>query len=122
MKIVSVPTGDCEAFCVSDCLSGNGVIVSDSIFSELFYLEHVSGDKLFPIKLRNRDTGKVSFRVSPGGSGGNTKEVSSEVDCEFEVRRLVFEQGYAVRAATRDKSRSGLYKLGIRSINRGVTI
>ncbi|OZB41964.1 MAG: hypothetical protein B7X50_05770 [Alishewanella sp. 34-51-39] len=94
----------------------------DSIFSELFYLEHVSGDKLFPVKLRNSDTGKVSFRVSPGGSGGNTKEASSEVDCEFEVKRLVFEQGYAVRAATRDKSRSGLYKLGIRSIKRGVTI
>ncbi|RUO20782.1 hypothetical protein CWE06_05625 [Aliidiomarina haloalkalitolerans] len=96
--------------------------MSDSIFSDLFYLDHVSGDKLFPVKIRNRDTGKVSFRVSRGGTGGNTKEAGYEVDCEFEVKRLVFDHGYAVRASTRDKSRNGLYKLGMRSIKGAVAI
>lgn len=96
--------------------------MNDSIFSDLFYLEHVSGDKLFPVKIRNRDTGKVSFRVSRGGTSGNTKEAGSEVDCEFEVKRLVLDQGYAVRASTRNKSRNGLYKLGMRSIKGAVPI
>lgn len=96
--------------------------MSDSIFSDLFYLEHISGDKLYPVKVRNRETGKVSFRVSPGGTGGNTREAGSEVDCEFEVKRLVLDQGYAVRASTRNKSRNGLYKLGMRSIKEAVPI
>lgn len=92
----------------------------DVLFSELFYLEHESGDRLYPVRMRNRDTGRVSFRVSVGGSGGNTKEAGHEIDDEREVKRLVIEQGYAVRAATKNNARKGLYKIGMKSIRRAV--
>ncbi|EOX4805143.1 hypothetical protein ACFKIT_003765 [Vibrio alginolyticus] len=94
--------------------------MSSELFSELFYLVHESGDELYPYRIKNRDTGKVAFRVSEGGEKGNTKEVSEEIDCEYEVKRLVLEHGYAVRAQTLDKTRSGLYKLGQRSIKKAV--
>ncbi len=94
--------------------------MSNPIFSELFYLEHNSGDKLYPVKMKNKESGKVAFRVSPGGTGGNTKEAGQELECESEVKRLVFDLGYAVRAATKNKSRTGLYKIGMKSISRAV--
>ena len=94
--------------------------MSSSVFSELFYLEHESGDKVYPARMKNKDTGKISFRVSPGGTGGNTKEAGMEVDDENEMKRLVISDGYAVRAATKDKKRQGLYKIGTRSIIRVV--
>lgn len=94
--------------------------MSSEIFSDLFYLLHESGDQLYPCRMKNRDTGKVAFRVSKGGEKGNTKEVGQEIDCELEVKRLVLEHGYAVRAKTLDKTRNGLYKLGQRSIKKAV--
>lgn len=87
-------------------------------FGSLFYLEHNDGDKLYPIRMRNRDTGKVAFRVSKGGTSGNTKDVGLEIDDEAEVRRLVHEQGYAVRAKSRKSGKEGLYKVGQRSIRQ----
>lgn len=87
-------------------------------FSNLFYLEHNDGDRLYPVRMKNRDTGKVAFRVSKGGPAGNTKEVGLEIDDEKEVRRLVHEHGYAVRAKSRKSGREGLYKVGQRSIKQ----
>ena len=93
---------------------------SSDLFSNLFYLLHQSGDKLYPVKIKNRDTGKVSFRVSKGGAGGNTKESGIEIEDEYKMKKYVLEQGYAVRAATTSKSRNGLFKIGQRSIVRAV--
>lgn len=93
---------------------------SADLFSNLFYLLHQSGDKLYPVKMKNRDTGKVSFRVSKGGTGGNTKESGMEVEDEYQMKKYVLEQGYAVRASTKNKSRNGLFKTGQRSIIRAV--
>ncbi|WP_305402237.1 hypothetical protein [Photobacterium leiognathi] len=90
------------------------------IFSNLFYLVHESGDHLYPCRMKNKDTGKVCFRLSEGGKAGNTKEVGIEVDCELKMKDLVLNQGYAVRAKTLDKGRNGLYKLNQRSIIRAV--
>jgi len=90
------------------------------LFSNLFYLLHQSGDKLYPVKMKNRDTGKVAFRVSRGGTGGNTKESGMEIEDEYLMKKYVFEQGYAVRASTMNKSRNGLFKIGQRSIVRAV--
>lgn len=86
------------------------------IFSDLFYMVHSSGDKLFPVRVKNRSSGIAAFRVSPGGMGGNTKEAGMEVSNENEMKRLVLEEGFAVRASTVDRSRTGLYKMGQRSI------
>ncbi len=85
-------------------------------FSNLFYLLHKSGEKLNPVRMQNRDTGKSSFRVSPGGTGGNTKEIGIEVDCELEMKNYVVNKGYAVRASTKNGTRKGFYKVGQRNI------
>ena len=87
-----------------------------NVFSDIFCLHHKTGDVLYPIKMRNKDTGVVAFRVSPGGSKGNTKKISIEVEDEHEMKRYVFEYGYSVRASTQDRKRHGLFKVGQRSI------
>lgn len=120
---------------VSVCLRDDGVLIDEKRvekntvnssetrngkFSYLFYLLHQNGDKLYPVRMKNRDTGKIAFRVSKGGTGGNTKEVGMEIDDEHLMKRYVLEQGYAVRAATLNRSREGLYKVDQRSIIRAV--
>lgn len=70
--------------------------------------------------MRNKETGKLAFRVSLGGTGGNTKEKGEELDCELKVKDLVLNHGYAVRVKTKDKKKQGLYKVGQRSIVRAV--
>lgn len=92
----------------------------DNTFTNLFYFEHVSGGQLYPVKVKNRDTGKVAYRLSAGGVGGNKKEVSIEIDSEQQMKKMVLEEGFAIRAASKDRKRNGLYKLGMRSINRAV--
>ncbi|HAS6222287.1 TPA: hypothetical protein I7183_23050 [Vibrio vulnificus] len=94
--------------------------MTSEVFTDKFYLIHESGDHLYPCRIKNRDTGKVSFRVSKGGKNGNTKAIGQEVECELEVESLVLEHGYAVRAKTKDKTRNGLYKLNQRSILKAV--
>ena len=83
-----------------------------------FYLLHETGDRLYPVRMEDRDTGRKAFRVSPGG---NTKRDSIEVESEAELRRCVFVEGFAVRAATLTGTRTGLYRLGETSIRWAVT-
>jgi len=85
-------------------------------FSNLFYLVHKNGDKLYPVRMKNRDTTKICFRVSPSGTGGNKKEMGLEIECEHEMKNFVLQKGYAVRASTKDGSRKGLYKIEQRCI------
>ena len=91
--------------------------MKDNVFCHSFYLLHESGDHLFPIKVKNKKTGEVAFRVS---KGGNTIEDSIDITDEAELKRLVVSRGYSVRAATLNKSRKGLFKLERRSIVRAV--
>lgn len=56
--------------------------MTDTLFSNLFYLVHKNGDKLYPVKMKNRESGKICFRVSPGGTGGNKKEMGLEIESE----------------------------------------
>jgi hypothetical protein len=91
-------------------------------FSKLFYLAHESGDKLYPVRIKGRDTGRVAFKVSPGGDGGNTNAKSKEILDEHEMKSYVFDHDYAVRASTLNRSREGLYKIGQRSIIRAVEL
>ena len=96
--------------------------MSEEIFSSLFYLLHKNGEKLYPVKMRNRDNGKRLYRVSPGGTGGNTKKAGIEVDDENEMKNYVFKHGYAVRVSSKDKETKGLYKIGHRSIISAVEL
>lgn len=94
--------------------------MSEEKFSEFFYLEHKTGHKLYPVKVKNRESGVVAFRVSVGGKKGNTKEIGQEVHSEQELEKYVKELGYAVRAATKNGEIKGLYKIGHRSIVKAV--
>lgn len=67
--------------------------------------------------MRNRDTGKVAFRISPGGKGGNTKESSSEeIDASIVFEKVTVDR-WAVRVASLDRKTEGLYKIGHKSIS-----
>ena len=70
-----------------------------------------SGLEIFPIKIRNQKTGKVAFRVSPGGKGGNTLDLTEQVD-ESEMIKRVLTDKYGVRCASLDGEVQGQYKMG----------
>lgn len=90
--------------------------MSSELFSYKFYLAHKDGHKLYPIRVKNRETGNLAFRISEGGKGGNTKQVGLEISDENQLKDYVINKGFAVRVATVDKSVKGLYKVGQRSI------
>jgi hypothetical protein len=88
----------------------------DEVFGNTFCLIHASGVRLFPVRIRNRDTGKIAFRISRGGTGGNTKDAGSEETNEFVVFDRVIRDRWSVRVASLDCKIEGLYKLNRCSI------
>ena len=91
------------------------VAASQDRFSSAFSFVLNTGVEIFPVRMKRRDTGNVAFRVSRGGSGGNTLEAGEEVD-EPTMIRKVFDHGYAVRRRSKDGTTEGLYKPGHRSV------
>ena len=73
------------------------------------------GTELFPIRMKRRANGRISFRVSPGGAGGNTLAAGREVD-EDTMVALVLGNGFSVRCASLDGATLGLYKARGRSV------
>ncbi|MDO6642102.1 hypothetical protein Q4557_19300 [Shewanella sp. 5_MG-2023] len=94
--------------------------MSSELFFHKFYLLHKDGHKLYPVRVKNLETGKHTFRVSEGGKGGNTKDASLEISNANQLSDYVLNKGFAIRASTLDKSVKGLYKVGQRSIIRAV--
>lgn len=84
--------------------------------SNNFCLIHKSGDLLYPVRIRDRETGVVAFRLSRGGANGNTKALSLEENDEDLLLSRVVEDGWAIRASTLSGRRQGLYKLGRRNV------
>lgn len=84
-------------------------------FSDVFSFILNNGTEVFPLQMKRRDSGNIAYRVSRGGTGGNTLESGEEVD-EPTMIRKVLDQGYAVRCSSRDGSTKGLYKQGHRSV------
>ncbi len=82
-------------------------------FAETFHFLHTSGDKLYPVKIKDRVTGKLAWRVS---EDGNRKDSSIEAFDEAELRNYVLSRKYAVRAATKNSDRKGLYRPNQRSL------
>lgn len=74
------------------------------------------GSELFPVRMKNRDTGRVAFRLSKGGTGGNTKEQTLEEEDENQMIEMVCYQGMAVRLQSANGSRQGLYRKDGRSV------
>ena len=84
-------------------------------FSFVFSFILCDGAEVFPVQIKRRDNGRVSFRISRGGAAGNTLESGEEVD-EVTMVRKVLDEGYAVRCSSKDGSIKGLYKQGRRSV------
>lgn len=75
-----------------------------------------SGIEVFPCMMQNSTTGKLAFRVSPGGKGGNTLAASQEVS-EAEMLEKVLEHGWAVRCKPLGPGAPcSLYKVGQRAV------
>ncbi|WP_416347751.1 HNH endonuclease signature motif containing protein [Actimicrobium sp. CCC2.4] len=91
------------------------VAISQERISRKFCFVLNNETKIFPVQIKNRDTGVIAFRISLGGSGGNTRAASEEVD-ESTMTRKVLEKGYAVRCKSLDGKTNGLYKKGHRSV------
>lgn len=87
----------------------------DMLSSRLVFVLH-DGTRLYPTRMKNRDTKKVAFRLSPGGTGGNTKEATEEVEDESQMIDLVVRQGYAVRMASERGGAKSLYKMAGRVV------
>jgi hypothetical protein len=82
-------------------------------FCTLICMKHESEDLLYPVRIKNRDTGVCAFRVA---KSGNSIDDSLEITDEKALIKYVRDLGYSVRASTMNKSRGGLYRLGQRSI------
>jgi hypothetical protein len=84
-------------------------------FSHAFRFVLNNGTEVFPVRMKNRSTGLIAYRISRGGTGGNTLEAGEEVD-EVTMINKVLNLDFAVRCASLDGSIRGLYKIGQRSV------
>lgn len=89
----------------------------NKLFSTKLRFTHKSGANLYPVMMRDRNTGKQEFRLS---KIGNTKADSIFVTDEDEMTKMVTKLNYLVRARTIASTRhggiNGLYRLNGRSI------
>lgn len=76
----------------------------------------LDGTKLFPVKMKNRKTSRIAYRVSAGGKGGNSLGEGEEIDSEDQMIDLVVNHGYAVRMANAKTAAKSLYKLRARAV------
>ncbi|MEE4344164.1 hypothetical protein V2L05_10145 [Pseudomonas alliivorans] len=89
--------------------------IDQNRFSRAFRFVLKNGTEVFPVQVKNRSSGLVAYRISRGGTGGNTLEAGEEVD-EATMVAKVFDHDFAVRCASLDGSVRGLYKIGQRSV------
>lgn len=78
-------------------------------FDRRFWLEDPSGVRFYPVRVRDRVTGREAFRLS---DGGNTKGDSREVQDLQEAARLVVHSGFRIRASERVGKPTSLVGLG----------
>jgi hypothetical protein len=71
-----------------------------------------TGVEVFPVRMKQRDSGEAGFRVS---LRGNTTADAETVD-EETMARKVLKEGYAVRCASMDGNVTGLYKADQRAV------
>lgn len=88
---------------------------SEDRISDVFCFVLENGERVYPSRIRRRDNGRMTFRVS---KHGNSLENSIDVFDDDELKRRVIDLGYAVRMAARDGKRAGLYRVGGRSFRR----
>lgn len=74
-----------------------------------FWFEHRNGVRLYPCRVKRRDTGRVAFRVAQPGTGANRNVNQIELEDVGEVFYHVFALGYSVRMSGLDSRLNGLY-------------
>ena len=83
-----------------------------SLYSQKFCFEHVGGDILYPVRIRNSKSGRMEFQVWDKDKS-RTRGVGEE-----EMVDLVLNKGYAVRMKCPTTGRNGGYKKAGPSIRR----
>jgi hypothetical protein len=84
-------------------------------YSRAFSFVLNDGREVFPIMMKSRNTGKIAFRISQGGKGGNTIAAGEQVDEQTMIEKVTRE-GYAVRCASLDGKQANLLKMGQRAV------
>ena len=97
---------------MSSLLEGNPKLIGDKICSRLVFVLS-DGAKVFPVKMKNRATKLLAFRVS---AFGNTIEEAEEIEDEETMLDLVISKGYAVRMTDGLGGQKSLYKKEGRSV------
>jgi hypothetical protein len=72
-----------------------------------------SGHKVYPVRVKNLDTGATAFRIS---NGSNKKVDTVEVSDEYRMIQMVLEDRRPVRCRSLDRQVDGIYGLGRRSV------
>ncbi len=80
--------------------------MDERIYSRRFCFEHESGDLLYPVRMKNRETGNLRFRV---GTPTTKRPHELEVE-EDEMVRLVLDEDYKVRMKDPETGRHGGYR------------
>lgn len=81
----------------------------DQRLSRRFWFEHSSGERLYPYKMRDSNTGRVTYRVAVGRAGANKVVNQVQLDDVEDVYRYVFGKNYSVRMCSADGKTEGLY-------------
>lgn len=81
----------------------------DERLSRRFWFEHSSGERLYPYKLRDAKTGRVTYRVAVGQAGANKVANQVQLDDVEDVYRYVFGKNYSVRMCSPDGETEGMY-------------
>ena len=88
--------------------------------SERMVLVHNDGTYWYPSLVKDRNTGKTTFRVARPGVGSNRKENTTFVDPsdEDQMHDLVLRQGYLVRCRTKSGGANmfGIEKRNIKEV------
>lgn len=86
--------------------------MDETIYSRRLCFEHESGDLLYPVRMKNHETGSLWFRV-----GKITVKPPHELEVgEDEMVRLVIDEDYVVRMKDPISGRNGGYRKSGRSI------
>ena len=84
-------------------------------FSRAFSFLLHNGTEVYPVMMKNRVSGKIAFRITVGGTGGNTLEAGEEV-AESVMIAKVLTEGHAVRCKPLSRGTASLYKVGHHSV------
>jgi hypothetical protein len=88
---------------------------SDEVLAKDFHLIDATGSVLIPMRMKNRDTGVVAFRLHRRGAGGNTKENGMrEIMDEREAYRLVQSESWGIRTVCKRTGNKGIRYMGVK--------